>query len=57
MRSEHKSTEDEYDAFTKWRRLLHWRRGEIKRIKQSSHRRDRRAARRDARQTRERKDW
>lgn len=54
MRSEHKTTEDEFDAFSHWRRLTFWRRGELRKIKQRSHRRDRRAARRDVRQTRER---
>lgn len=57
MRSEHKTTADEFDAFTGWRRLIFWQRGELRKIKQSSHRRDRRAARRDARQTREHRDW
>ena len=57
MRSEHKTTADEWDAFTGWRRLLHWRPGELKQIKQDGHRRDRRAARRDARQARDGREW
>ncbi|AHZ95596.1 hypothetical protein SEA_PAOLA_35 [Mycobacterium phage Paola] len=45
MRSEHVTTADEWDACTRWRRVMIWRPGERKRIKQRSHRRDRRAAR------------
>lgn len=48
MRSEHKSTDDEIDAFTGWRKVLHWRPGQRKAVKKRSHRRDRRAARRQA---------
>lgn len=43
MRSEHPTTGDEWDAFTKWRRFLHWKPGERKKIKKMSHQRDRRA--------------
>lgn len=50
MRGEHQHSADEYDAFTRWRRVLLWRPGERKQLKQRSHRRDRRAARRAARQ-------
>ena len=37
---------DEYDAFTKWRRCLHWRSGEIKKIKRGYHKRVRKEHRR-----------
>lgn len=33
---------DENDAYTAWRRLLHWRPGQIKAIKRRTHRRERR---------------
>lgn len=44
MRGDHPHTADEHDAFTRWRRVLNWRAGQRKAIKQRSHRRDRRAA-------------
>ena len=47
MRSEHKTTADEWDAFTKWRHALNWWAGERKKLKQRSHRRDRRAAKQE----------
>ena len=37
-------TGDEYDAFTGWKRYLHWRPGERKRIKRGYNRRARRLA-------------
>lgn len=46
MRGEHRTTADEYDAFTGWRRVMHWRPGQRKTIKKRSHRTDRRTARR-----------
>lgn len=48
MRSEHKTTADEHDAFTGWRHVLvsMQRAGVRKALKQRSHRKDRRAARR-----------
>lgn len=46
MRGEHPHSDDEHDAFTGWRRVLNWRPGQRKQLKQKSHRRDRRAARR-----------
>lgn len=51
MRSEHKTTTDEFDAFTGWRHVLvsMQRAGARKVIKKRSHRKDRRLARRDAR--------
>lgn len=51
MRSEHKTTADEFDAFTGWRHVLvsMQRAGARKVIKKRSHRKDRRQARRDAR--------
>lgn len=36
---------DEYDALTRWKRYLHWRSGERKRIKRGYNRRQRRALR------------
>jgi hypothetical protein len=50
MRSEHRTTADEWDACTGWRRVLNWRPGDRKAIKQRSHQRDRRAERRRLRQ-------
>lgn len=47
MRSEHRLKGDEWDAFTGWRRVMIWRPGQRKRAKKRSHRKDRRAARRD----------
>jgi hypothetical protein len=38
---------DEQDAYTRWRRLLRWRPGQIARIKRHTHQRERRAARRE----------
>ena len=51
MRSEHKTTNDEFDAFTAWRHVLTSMRraGARKAIKRRSHRKDRRRARRAAR--------
>lgn len=48
MRSEHKTTDDEYDAFTGWRHVLAGMRrpGVRKAIKRRSHRTDRRQQRR-----------
>lgn len=53
MRSEHKTTADEFDAFTRWRHLLTsmQRAGARKAIKARSHRKDRRQARREPRAT------
>lgn len=45
MRSEHRTTADEIDAFSPFRHFLNWRPGERKAIKARSHRLDRRAAR------------
>ncbi|WP_202910333.1 hypothetical protein [Mycobacteroides abscessus] len=47
MRSEHKTTADEWDAFTGWRRVLvsMQRAGTRKRLKERSHRIDRRKQR------------
>lgn len=42
-------TADEQDAFTGWRRYLHWRPGEIKAIKRRAHKRERQEARRELR--------
>ena len=36
---------DEQDAFTPWRRYLHWRPGERKAVKRRANRRDRHASR------------
>jgi len=40
-------TGDEYDALARWKRYLHWRPGERKRIKRGYNRRARRLARAD----------
>jgi hypothetical protein len=37
-------TADEYDAFTRWRRRVIWRAGEVAKIKRRYRRRERRAA-------------
>ena len=49
MRSEHRMTGDEQDALTIWRRFLIWKPGERKAVKRQSHRKDRRAAKRQMR--------
>jgi len=38
---------DEYDALTRWKRYVHWRPGERKRIKRRYNRRARRLAKAD----------
>jgi hypothetical protein len=50
VRSEHKTTDDEFDAFTRWRHVIvrMGRAGVRKQIKQRSHRIERRRARRAA---------
>jgi hypothetical protein len=40
---------DEADAFTRWRHVLSWPRGELRRIKTRANRRERRAARPEVR--------
>lgn len=35
---------DEYDAFTGWRHVLHWRAGELRKIKRRAAKRERRTA-------------
>jgi hypothetical protein len=35
---------DEQDAFTGWRHVLHWRRGELRKIKRRAGKRERRTA-------------
>ena len=47
MRSEHRTTADEWDAFTGWRKFLNWKPGQRKRIKRTSHQIDRRKAAKD----------
>jgi hypothetical protein len=51
MRSQHRTTSDEHDAFTGWRHVIvrMRRAGVRKAIKQKSHRTDRRGARRQMR--------
>ena len=39
---------DEYDAFTRWRKLFHWQQGELKRIKRRYNKRARKVGKRDA---------
>jgi len=41
---------DENDAYTRWRRFLHWRPGQIKAIKRRTHRRERRERHEDIRE-------
>ncbi len=48
MGSRGRLTADEFDAFTKWRRLLHSRRGALKRIKRALAKRTRKDAQRGA---------
>ena len=36
---------DEYDVFTRWRRVISWKRGEVARIKRAYNRRARRLER------------
>lgn len=43
-------TGDEFDAFTRWRRLLNWRPGALKKIKRSFVKRSRKTARLSLRQ-------
>lgn len=45
---------DEYDAFTGWRRVMHWQPGERARIKATYNRRVRRVIRRRIREREER---
>lgn len=53
MRSEHKTTGSEWDAFTGWRKVLCYmqRPGVRKSIKRDSHKKDRQVARRLTRAT------
>jgi hypothetical protein len=44
---------DEYDAFTKWRRMYNWRPGDLRRIKRQASKRDRRRARAEIRSGRD----
>ena len=39
---------DEHDAFTRWRKLFHYRAGELKRIKRGYNKRARKAGKREA---------
>lgn len=43
---------DETDAFSKWRRIHGWGRGELRRIKRAASKRDRRQAQADIRRER-----
>ena len=38
---------DEHDAFTRWKRYVHWKPGERKRIKKKASRRARQSAKRE----------
>ncbi len=40
-------TAEEYDAFTRWRRVLYWQRGELRKIKRRWSKRERRTERND----------
>ena len=40
---------DEYDAFSGWRKVLHWKPGQLKKIKRAYNKRVRKAGKRDAR--------
>ena len=44
---------DDYDAFTRWRRFLIWRAGEIKAIKRRFNKRARSAAKQQAREAKD----
>jgi len=44
MGSRGRLTGDEFDAFTRWRRLLNWHRGALKKVKRSFAKRTRKAA-------------
>jgi hypothetical protein len=35
---------EEYDAFTGWRKYLHWHKGQLKKVKRRSNKRERRKA-------------
>jgi hypothetical protein len=41
-------TWDEYDAFTRWRKVLYWQRGELRKIKRGYNKRVRRLGKRQA---------
>ena len=47
MRGRIPLTFEEYDAFTRWRQLLHWQAGELRRIKRRYNKRARKAGKRD----------
>ena len=40
---------DEFDAFTRWRRVLSWQRGELRKLKRKSAKRERQDVRREIR--------
>ena len=42
-------TADEQDAFTGWRKYLHWRAGELRRIKRAASKRERQEGKTQAR--------
>jgi hypothetical protein len=44
MGSRDRLTADEFDAFTRWRRLLHWRPGALKKVKRAFAKRSRKTA-------------
>lgn len=40
---------DEQDAYTGWRKVMFWQKGELKKIKRRTHKRERRESKRDIR--------
>jgi len=46
---EPKCGNDEWDAFTSWRKVLFWQRGELRRIKRGFNKRQRKSARQTSR--------
>lgn len=47
-------TGDEQDVHTRWRHALVWRRGEVRRVKRTTNRRERREGKADIRTARDR---
>lgn len=37
---------EEYDAYTRWRRMLFWQRGELAKVKRRTHKRERQEGKR-----------
>jgi hypothetical protein len=41
---------DEQDAYTRWRKMLFWQRGELRKIKRRTHKRERRQSKQEAKE-------